>query len=179
MTPCNWKQMGKKSGKERKRKEKVDGAVSLLNLKIVSQFCAVMALFSQIVTRKWLHQLQTVFFFCQIFKSKMFNYFLPVFSLRVIDNLPVATTFELEGKVHVNWKYFFVEQKLFLFISFYYFITAYGHCLELVHLSAWAVKLTERLRVTFIKGRWLTWSCTMWPSFLITSHLLLITSTKK
>ena len=41
-------------------------------------------------------------FFCQIFKSKMFNFFLPVFSFRVIDNLPVATTFELEGKVHVN-----------------------------------------------------------------------------
>ena len=40
--------MGIKSVKERKRKEKVDGAVSLLNLKTISQFWAVMALFSQI-----------------------------------------------------------------------------------------------------------------------------------
>ena len=40
--------MGITSVKERKRKEKVDGAVSLLNLKTISQFWAVMALFSQI-----------------------------------------------------------------------------------------------------------------------------------
>lgn len=37
-----------------------------------------------------------------IFSAKMFNFFLPVFSFRVIDNLPVATTFVLDGKVRVN-----------------------------------------------------------------------------
>ena len=94
--------MGKKSGKERKRKEQVDGAVSLLNLKTISQFWAVIGLFSQILTKKWLHQLQTVFFLPNCQEQNVYCFFLPVFSFRVIDNLPVATTFELEGKVHVN-----------------------------------------------------------------------------
>ena len=35
-------------------------------------------------------------------RAKCLMFCLPVFSFRVIDNLPVATTFELEGKVHVN-----------------------------------------------------------------------------
>ena len=84
---------------ERKRKEKVDGAVSLLNLKTVSQFWAVMALFSQIVMAP---PASNSVFSAKFSRAKCLMFCLPVFSFRVIDNLPVATTFELEGKVHVN-----------------------------------------------------------------------------
>ena len=49
--------MGKKWDGEKKKGKTWWGCITF-----ISQFWAVMTLFSQIVTKKWLHQLQTVFF---------------------------------------------------------------------------------------------------------------------